>query len=104
MQGNLIGTNASGTKPLPNTRYGIELNYSQNTIGGSGAGQRNIISGNLQGGIFIWGTPNTTANILSNNYIGIDITGTKKLPNGGNGIQIGLNGGLGGSSANTIGA
>ena len=41
-------------RTLPNTRYGIELNDSQNTIGGSGVGQRNIISGNLQGGVLIW--------------------------------------------------
>ena len=47
---------------------------------------------------------NTTANIVANNFIGTDFTGTQPLPNKGKGIQIGLNGGFGGVSGNTIGS
>lgn len=103
VQGNFIGTDVSGSKALPNTRFGIEINDSRNTIGGASSGQRNIIAGNLQGGILIYGQTNTTQNLVNNNFIGTDLTGTTSLPNQANGIQIGLNGGFGGSSANTIG-
>ena len=92
VQGNFIGTDSSGTKALPNQRFGIIVTDSQNTIGGVGASQANVISGNLGGGILIYGTINTTANIVGNNLIGTDLTGTKPLPNKGDGIQIGLNG------------
>ena len=102
MQGNLIGTDVSGTKALPNSFYGIELNDAQNTVGGTG--MQNVISGNGRGGVLIYGTPTTTANIVTNNYIGTDITGTQPVPNGGNGVQIGLAGGLGGASGNSIGS
>ena len=44
--GNLIGTDVTGTKSLGN-RYGIQVvDGSSNTIGGTTAGARNIISGN----------------------------------------------------------
>ena len=50
VQGNFIGTDSSGTKALPNLRFGIIVTDSQNTIGGVGASQANVISGNLGGG------------------------------------------------------
>ncbi len=103
VQGNYIGTDASGGKTLQNTRYGIEINNNQNTIGGTEAGQENVISGNGMGGILIYSTPNATGNLVLNNYIGTDRTGTIPLANQGNGIQLGLNGGLGGTSDNSIG-
>src|SRR6185369_8175108 len=48
VQGNLIGTNASGTAALPNTRNGIYLttNGTFDTIGGIVPTARNLISGN----------------------------------------------------------
>ncbi len=101
VQGNSIGTDFSGTNIIANTRFGIEVNDSENTVGGAVLGQGNAISGNVQGGILIYATSDTTVN---GNLIGTDKTGTKKLGNNGPGIQIGLNGGLGGSSANTIGS
>ena len=104
VQGNFIGTDISGTKALPNQRFGIIVTDSQNTIGGLEASQANVISGNLGGGILIYGTINTTANIAGNNLIGTDLTGTQPLPNKGDGIQIGLNGAFGGTSGNTIGS
>lgn len=104
IQGNKIGTDATGTKALPNQGFGIRLNDSQNTIGGLLPEQANIISSNLGGGILLFGSANTTSNLVANNLIGTDITGTQPLPNKGNGIQIGLNGGFGGASGNTIGS
>ena len=104
VQGNKIGTDVTGTKALPNQHFGIIVSDSQTTIGGPEASQANIISGNLGGGILIYGTVNTTANIVGNNLIGTDLTGTQPLPNKGNGVQLGLNGAFGGTVGNTIGS
>ena len=45
IQGNLIGTNAAGTGPIPNAG-GIGVGASDNVIGGLGAGEANTISYN----------------------------------------------------------
>jgi hypothetical protein len=45
VQGNLIGTNATGTAPLRNLENGISSGHA-NTIGGTGAGQGNVIAFN----------------------------------------------------------
>ena len=103
VQGNFIGTDLTGTQALPNTRYGLEINKGQNTIGGSELTQTNIISGNVKGGVLIYSV-NGTGNVVGGNLVGTDSAGRLSLPNNGNGIQIGLNGGLGGASGNLIGA
>ena len=103
VQNNLIGTDKNGNRAIPNTRYGIQINDSLNTIGGTEPGQANVISGNLQGGVLVYGN-NSIGNIVSGNLIGTDSTGLYPLPNMGNGIQIGLNGGIGGTLENVIGA
>src|SRR5439155_1210568 len=52
LQGNLIGTDQTGTLALPNTGAGIELDgASNNTIGGTVAGAGNLISANGGDGI-----------------------------------------------------
>jgi hypothetical protein len=98
VQGNLIGTDATGTAKVPNGFRGIEMAVdgsnagSDNTIGGTTPGARNIISGNGGGGnshgirLELLGT--TSGNLIQGNYIGTDITGTVALGNGGAGIQI----------------
>ena len=48
------------------------------TIGGTGAGARNIISGNAHEGILITGG----VAVIQGNYIGTDVTGTSKQGNG----------------------
>lgn len=101
IQGNLIGTDVSGTRALANVGFGIVMNDQQNTIGGSTALARNIISGNTKGGVFIYGT---NSDVVTGNYIGTDYTGTKSIPNGGNGIQLGANGTIAcAATNNTIG-
>ncbi len=82
--GNLIGTTANGLVALGNGQ-GIEVWGSDNTIGGTSAGARNIISGNsnpsLGNGIDIEavGPGGAEYNVVEGNYIGTDITGTVSL-------------------------
>jgi CSLREA domain-containing protein len=49
IQGNFIGTDASGTADLENGGNGVDISASDNTIGGTTAGARNIISANSTG-------------------------------------------------------
>ncbi|HYK43396.1 MAG TPA: CSLREA domain-containing protein [Thermoanaerobaculia bacterium] len=67
VQGNLIGTQANGTGPLPNGNFGgIYITSGNNTIGGTGAGQPNTIAFNNGFGVI----PNGgTDNFISGNSI-----------------------------------
>jgi titin len=80
--GNTIGTDAGGDGGLGNLGGGVLLlgNASNNTIGGSAAGDRNVISGNGQGGVLIEGT-GTTGNLVEGNTIGLTPSGSSPLPN-----------------------
>ena len=86
--GNLIGTNFTGTAAVPNSGAGIEINAAPgNFIGGTGAGQRNLISGNGSIGIYVNGS-NATGNVIAGNLIGTDGLGIAALGNGSSGVDI----------------
>ncbi|MGI9458184.1 MAG: DUF4347 domain-containing protein, partial [Aeoliella sp.] len=71
IQGNYIGINPDGTSGSGNADVGIAIiSGSGNTIGGTAAEARNVISNNFEG-IEI----NTDNNIVRGNYIGTDPTG-----------------------------
>lgn len=97
VRGNLIGTNKDGTAALPN-RVGVELHsgggVADNTIGGTTAAARNVISGNRDFGVVLGDGSN---NRVLGNFIGVDVTGTQPLGNGG-GVAL-----FAGASGNTIG-
>ncbi len=96
VEGNAIGTNAGRKKALSNgTGVLITGGATSNTIGGTGAAARNLLSGNTNDGIDISGSNN---NLVEGNYIGTNRGGTAALPNGSRGVSI-----TGGSSSNTIG-
>ena len=77
IEGNLIGTNAAGTNAVANGADGIYVinGAHDNVIGGSTAGQHNVISGNVGDGVEVNGLT-TINNSIQGNYIGVDITGT----------------------------
>ena len=77
--GNYIGTDISGTKAIPN-QTGVALWTSGNhRVGGTLPGERNLISGNQQG-ISLNGY-GVSDNIIIGNWIGVDASGEKALPN-----------------------
>lgn len=82
IRADFIGTTTSGTAASGNL-YGIEVlaGANDNLIGGSTAADRNIISGNVRSGIYLAGT-GTTSNVITGNYIGVDVTGNADLGNG----------------------
>ncbi len=95
--GNRIGTDAAGTAARPNTGAGIAIfgGAQSNTVGGTAAGARNIISGNPSGGVSISGV-GTGANVVQGNTIGLGTTGAA-LPNSV-GVSV-----FGGAKSNAIG-
>ena len=111
VQGNSIGVGVDGSTVIPNAAFGIAVfgGSSNNIIGGTGAGEGNIIVGSiatggsfngfLQGGgtgVSIEGT----ANVLQGNYIGVDATGVTAAANEGGGVvDIGSGTIIGGTSA-----
>jgi hypothetical protein len=90
VEGNFVGTNPAGTAALANGASGVRLDGSarNNTVGGTTAAARNIISGNGQNGVFLAGTNTSGGNVIQGNYVGTDVTGTKPLGNGANGINL----------------
>jgi hypothetical protein len=97
VQGNFIGTDATGKASVVASagsgQQGILIEGSfpkastNNVIGGTAAGARNVISGNGKEGIFIA----SPGNIVQGNFIGTDVTG-----------KVGLRNGLGTSGIKTI--
>ena len=78
IQGNFIGTNATGTAARPNYD-GISTLFSSpdNTIGGTAPAARNVISGNRVRGIVL-DSPDA---IVAGNFIGTDAAGLAGIPN-----------------------
>ena len=107
VQGNLIGTDATGTVALGNTGYGLEITASNFTVGGTTAAARNVISGNR----WMAGSNSTMrrsrparnrATSILGNDIGVrQLRGVKPLGNAGDGIDLTFMGNLtiGGTTA-----
>ena len=89
VQGNYVGTTASGTAALPNSFFGVVMFFgaSGNVIGGTVSGARNVLSGNLETGVAIVGT-GVTHNVVRGNYVGTSSAGTGAIGNQGGGIRI----------------
>ncbi len=86
LQGNFIGTNATASAALPNGASGVavQADASANTIGGTAAGTKNVISLNAGRGVFVEsGTGNAIlGNTISyNGSLGIDLGPAGVTPN-----------------------
>jgi len=88
LQGNYIGSDVTGTVDLGNNQEGLVI-YSchDNTIGGTVAGARNLISGNDVDGIRIQGAQ-SFGNLVQGNFIGTTADGVNLLPNALLGVNI----------------
>ncbi|MDX2038036.1 MAG: hypothetical protein SFX72_15415 [Isosphaeraceae bacterium] len=87
VQGNRSGTDASGTRRLPNGRDGIQIaRAADNLIGGRRPGEGNLLSGNNDSGLSLL-EQDTHGNRVEGNTIGADVSGTRPLGNGANGIS-----------------
>ncbi|HEC33089.1 MAG TPA: hypothetical protein ENI37_00030, partial [Chloroflexi bacterium] len=80
--GNYIGTDITGQYALENHQFGVimEVQASDNVIGGTTPAERNLISGNVNKGIGI-SDPGSTHNTVIGNWIGVDASGTAALGN-----------------------
>lgn len=94
VQGNFIGTDATGSFAIPNLGDGVRIDVARNNvIGGSEPGARNIISGNgvnasgtgLGNGVSV----GSTGNIVRGNFVGTNAAGNSALPNLLNGVTVG---------------
>jgi hypothetical protein len=103
IEGNFIGTNSAGTASLPNGtggNGGIVFGFcgtpSNCTVGGTSPAARNLISGNIGGGV---GLGNGSGNTVQGNLIGTDVTGTVALGNSSVGVSsLGSNDLIGGTT------
>ena len=96
VQGNFIGTDATGTTALGNTLHGVRVDTSNNTVGGTVAGEGNRIAFNNRGVIVVQ-TATTGVGILgnsifSNTSLGIDLNVNGVTANDTNDTDTGPNG------------
>ena len=109
LQGNRVGTNADGDSEIPN---GVGVNVEggdDNTIGGTGAGEGNVISGNAYEGLKLEHGDDAPieevgpaeGNQVLGNLIGVDHSGAVPLRNGSQGGYPGI--AISSADANTIG-
>jgi len=88
IEGNFIGTDVTGTIDLGNAPNGVNMVSRGNyTVGGTTAAARNLISGNTFFGVQI-GSGAGQNNIVQGNLIGTDISGTTALGNSSAGVSI----------------
>jgi streptogramin lyase len=99
IEGNSIGTNATGSTALANAWAGVFVGYGKvinNTIGGTATGAGNVISGNAAIGIQFF-QAGATGNVVEGNHLGTNAAGNAKLGNF-HGIWL-----VSGAAGNTIG-
>jgi len=85
--GNFIGTDSTGETALGNQNSGVVISTAAwNQLGGTNSSDCNVISGNIQDGIFLIG--GATRNLIEGNLIGLSAGGTNAVPNRFNGISL----------------
>src|SRR5262249_35747578 len=76
--GNFIGTDETGTRRAGNTVGVFVNNAPGHRVGGTAFASPNVISGNLETGVYVAGA-GAAANRVTGNFIGTDLTGTRRL-------------------------
>lgn len=81
LSGNFVGTDATGTRPIPNALSGVYIrdSYTVSVV------DANLISGNTEMGVLLRNANQVT---VAGNYIGTDVNGAVALPNGFSGIGV----------------
>jgi len=82
-----FGLDSTGAHAAPNAYQGILLTSGAggNTIGGTNALARNVLSGNNQYGVYL---TNTSGNVILGNYLGLDASGEIALSNTLSGVAL----------------
>jgi CSLREA domain-containing protein len=91
IRNNTIGLGEDGTTDLGNGADGIfasDLAAGTLTIGGSGASEGNVISGNGEHGLDLRSIPSST---IQGNRVGTNAGGTAAVANAGGGMSVGAN-------------
>jgi len=108
VQGNYIGVDVTGSVRLTDgsgnayQRIGVYIqNAGGNTVGGTSAGAGNLISGNLDYGVFV--QDESTNNLVQGNFIGTNVLGAAAVPNSNAGVFLYRPTGTATSADNTIG-
>ncbi|TAK94045.1 MAG: HYR domain-containing protein [Verrucomicrobia bacterium] len=96
IQGNYLGVDLTGTNTPGNSADGISLNSSRNRIGGTIAGEGNIIAGNGHNGVTVTGSTATRNSILgnlifANAALGIDLGNNGATANDADDSDTGAN-------------
>ena len=88
VQGNYVGTDATGTRSVPN-RIGVLVSGARNTVGGTAPGAGNVISGNADAGVMVqqYDVP-PTGNVIAGNTIGLTADGRALLRNRNSGVHL----------------
>ena len=81
VEGDYIGTGAAGTAAVPNAINGVDIvsGATSNTVGGTTAAARDVISGNTFNGVVL-AFSGTSYNVVLGDYIGTDDTGAQAWP------------------------
>lgn len=89
VQGNFIGTDASGTTDVPNGFAGVYLTDGarNNVFGGATTNTGNVVSGNWTYGLYV-ANPATRSNLIQGNFIGTRADGSNALANGFIGVIV----------------
>jgi len=105
VQGNLVGTDITGTVDLGNGQNGVRIAMGgsegpnfQILVGGTTPEARNVISGNNGDGFLTTGVRSGSVSVQGN-YIGTQIDGTSPLPNTLNGVEMNRHVNVGGTAA-----
>ena len=102
---NYVGIGVTGTNDLGNTNVGIHVQSSNNTIGGTSAADRNVISGNDGPQVALEGTFGSPVhdNVVVGNYVGTNASGAAAIdtlnPRLGIVVQDGRDNRIGGTAA-----